>query len=354
MRNFAKTVLIIAVAIAAFTACRDNDDIITPSENYSPIRGGFPQGNTEYDNIINDIKKEYGVYLLYKNVTEEDMNRDWLSTGTGDIFVAGDEDEREKGEWDLPMEHLPYYVDFFRYYIFPNITPEFAKSTFPVKIYMINNLRTEPRKFSDDEEENENAAASTETNPYKTIKLGNFDNWAISFPDSVIKGNSGTDSDYALKQQRCVFMINVINNSFEKGDIDSPDEFWEDYDMRDSVKVNVKDMNADNSLRNLGFVDMLEEKFGTGKSKDIVKPLPIQSKAELETSYWKKGNHFDLFKAYLMNAMWYTPEEFHARYETDKYIKIKTKYEFVTDYLKKTYGIDLIGISTGERKEAEE
>lgn len=345
MRQFLKATFIVLATAAAITACRGGEEEITPSGNYSPIRGGFPQGNTALDSVIYDIKQEYGVYLLYKDVTEEDMNRDWISAGTGDIYVAGYEEDRDLGAWDLPIEHLPYYVDFFRYDIFPNISKEFANSTFPVKIYMIHNLRTEPRDFGEDSGE----VSGTDTNPYKTIKLGNFDNWAISFPDSVIAGTT-TNADYSLKQQRCVFMINVINNSIEKGELVSPDEFWNDYDMRDSVKVNVKDMDAPNSLYNLGFVDMLEEKFGTGRTAEVIKPLPVLSKTELETSYWRKGNNFDLFKAYMMNAMWFTPEEFHARYNTAKYTKIKTKYDFVVNYINDQYGIDLVGIARGRKQ----
>ena len=344
MRQFLKATFIVLATAAAITACRGGEEEITPSGNYSPIRGGFPQDTTELDLVIYDIKQEYGVYLLYKDVREEDMNRDWISAGTGDIYVAGYEHERDSIAWNLPMSHLPYYVDFFRKDIFPNISKEFAKSTFPVKIYMIHNLRTEPRDFGEDS----GIVSGTDTNPYKTIKLGNFDNWAISFPDSVITGTTA-NADYSLKQQRCVFMINVINNSIEKGELVSPDEFWDDYDMRDSVKVNVKDMDAPNSLYNLGFVDMLEEKFGTGRTAEVIKPLPVLSKTELETSYWRKGNNFDLFKAYMMNAMWFTPEEFHARYNTAKHTKIKAKYDFVVSYIEEQYGINLVGIARGRK-----
>ena len=85
-----KKYLIIALAsLALLSACRESEDAITPSGNYSPIRGGFPQGDSKYDSIINDIKTEFGVYLLYKDVTEADLNREWVSTVTGDIYVAG-------------------------------------------------------------------------------------------------------------------------------------------------------------------------------------------------------------------------------------------------------------------------
>ena len=114
-----KKYLIIALAsLALLSACRESEDAITPSGNYSPIRGGFPQGDSKYDSIINDIKNEFGVYLLYKDVTEADLNREWVSTGTGDIYVAGSEEERDAPSWNLPgklRQAIPFPAVIRRY-----------------------------------------------------------------------------------------------------------------------------------------------------------------------------------------------------------------------------------------------
>lgn len=365
MREFFKITLITTAILVAFAACRDNEDNITPSGNYSPIRGGFPQGNSEYDSIILDIKNEFGVYLLYKDVTEEDMNRTWVSAGTGDIYVAGDSIERDNGSWNLPDEHLPLYVDFFRNYIFPNITKEFAHSTFPVKIYMINNLRTEPRFFGDEDEEDseekneeEDIQQGTDTNPNKIIKLGDFDNWAISFPDSVI---NGTNPEYALKQLRSIFMINVIKNSIDKGEITAPNGFWEAYDFKKSstcdtdkdhskcTMVNVVDKNADNHIYKIGYVDVLESKFGTGRISEVIKNVDIKKGQPLHTDNWTANINptWDMFEAYIMNAMWFTPEEFNERYQPEINTIIKEQYELVVSHMLDEYGINLVGIAYG-------
>ena len=68
MRQFLKATFIVLATAAAITACRGGEEEITPSGNYSPIRGGFPQGNTALDSVIYDIKQEYGVYLDRKSV----------------------------------------------------------------------------------------------------------------------------------------------------------------------------------------------------------------------------------------------------------------------------------------------
>ena len=369
MKTYIKVTLLILATFVSFIACRDHEDEITPSGNYSPIRGGFPQGNTEYDSIINEIKNKYGVYLLYKDVTEEDMNRTWVSAGTGDIYVAGDSADRNKRSWNLPTIQLPLYVDFFNDYIFPNIDTALAKKTFPIKIYMINNLRTEPRDYG---EENKGDESGTDTNPNKIIKLGEFDNWAISFPDSIIEVNEDSvctlkNSEYTLKQLRCVFMINIIKNSIAKGDLVAPDEFWEDYSMnRNSAcltstgtnknhdgcdLVNVKDKEAKNGLYTLGYVDVMEEKFGTENSDSIWKKTDMYGGKDAHADDWNSPSMptWNLFEAYIMNAMWLTPDSFQARYNTAKHTKIKKKYDFVVEYMK-DFGFDLVGIAEGKKE----
>lgn len=342
MKRFIKSAVIIFAAFALFNACSSEDDL-TPSGNYSPIRGGFPQGNSEYDSIINDIKNDYGVYLLYKDITEEDLNRDWVSAGTGDIYVGGYNEERDDPAWNLPEAHLPFYVNFFYSYIFPNLSKEFAQTTFPVKIYMIHNLRTEPRDFGEDSGE----VGGTNTDPFKSIKLGNFDNWAISFKDEVIDGG---DAEYSLRQQRCMFMIQAIYNAIEKGEIDSPDEFWAGYDFSSDKMMNNVDPSKANYKYKLGFVDMINDNFGTGVQKQVWAPDYAN---ETSCYYWEKDKypHYNLFTTYIKNAMWLTPEEFEARYPAAKYPMIKEKYNIVVNHLLDEYGINLVGIAKGANKQ---
>ena len=342
MKKYLLTITIMLAGAAMFSSCNEEEEII-PTGDYSPIRGGFPQGTTAYDSLIYDIKQEYGVYLLYKDITEEDLNRDWVSVGTGDIYVGGYEEERNDRSWNLPQEHLPFYVDYFYNYIFPNISHDFAKSSFPVKIYMIHNLRTEPRDFGDDSGEN---VGGTTVGPYKTIKLGNFDNWAISFKDEII---NGSDTEYALKQLRCVFMIEAIKNAMSKGEITSPEEFWVGFDFGTDKKMDHKDPSKENYKYKLGFIDVPNDNFGTGQLKQLWRPM----ETVVSCYYWEKGKYdqYDLFKAYIKNAMWLTPEEFEARYPKTLYPMLTEKYEITVKHMKEQYGIDLQGIAYGIKKQ---
>ena len=322
------------------SSCHQEEEII-PTGDYSPIRGGFPQGTTVYDSLIYDIKQEYGVYLLYKDITEEDLNRDWVSAGTGDIYVGGYEEERDDWSWNLPDGHLPFYVDYFYNYIFPNISKDFAKSSFPVKIYMIHNMRTEPRDFGEDS--GENVGGGTESaDPYKSIKLGNFDNWAISFKDEII---NSSDNEEALKKQRCIFMLQAIYNSMNKGEITSPDEFWTGFDFSEDKKIEHDDKSKENYKYKLGLVDDIYDHYATtGRTTEVWN----YKKYIIHFYNWAKNNKDNnLFNAYIKNAMWLTPEEFEVRYPKALYPIIAEKYEITVNYMKEQYGIDLQGIAYG-------
>ena len=323
-----------------FSSCNEEEEII-PTGDYSPIRGGFPQGTTMYDSLIYDIKQEFGVYLLYKDITEEDLNRDWVSVGTGDIYIGGYEDERNDRSWNLPQKHLPFYVDYFYNYIFPNISREFAYSSFPIKIYMIHNLRTEPRDFGEDSGENAGGGTGS-ADPYKSIKLGNFDNWAISFKEEII---NGSDTEYALKQQRCIFMLQAIYNSMNKGEITSPDEFWTGFDFSEDKKIEHNDKSKENYKYKLGLVDDIYDHYATtGRATEVWNYKTYI----IHFNYWEKNNKDNnLFNAYIKNAMWLTPQEFEARYPKAFYPMINEKYEITVKHMKEQYGIDLQGIAYG-------
>lgn len=334
-----KYLIIILAGLTLLSACRESEDAITPSGNYSPIRGGFPQGDSKYDSIINDIKNEFGVYLLYKDITEADLNREWVSTGTGDIFVAGAEEERNDPSWNLPEEQLPYYVNYFREDIFPNIGKEFANSAFPVKVYMIDNLRTEPRDFGDDSDEE--ISGGTETDPRKMLMKGSFDCWAISFTEEMMNSN---EAEYALKQQRCMLLIELMKNLDKKNELGSPDEFWTGFNFNDTMDI--KKPESAKYKYKLGFVDMINDNFGTGQKKQVWIDYYFTS-----TQYWEKSNkNYNLFTTYIKNIMWLTPEEFEQRYPIALYPMIHEKRNIVIDYMMERHGVDLINISYGRNK----
>ena len=79
------------------TGCYNENDV-TPSGNYSVLRFEFPQGNNSWDKEIEEIHNIYGVYLIYKDISTQDLNRKWTSLVTGKLYYGN----------DLTDEQVPY------------------------------------------------------------------------------------------------------------------------------------------------------------------------------------------------------------------------------------------------------
>ena len=114
--------------------------------------------------------------------------------------------------------------------------------------------------------------------------------------------------------------------------------------------MNNVDPTKTNYKYKLGFVDMINDNFGTGVQKQVWVPDYAN---ETSCYYWEKDKypHYNLFTTYIKNAMWLTPEEFEARYPAAKYPMIKEKYNIVVNHLLDEYGINLVGIAKGANKQ---
>ena len=57
-------------------SCVDNDNI-GPIEKVNFLQFDFPQGNALWDKEIEQIAKDWGMYIIYKNVDSTHLNRMW-------------------------------------------------------------------------------------------------------------------------------------------------------------------------------------------------------------------------------------------------------------------------------------
>lgn len=99
-----RTILYTLFGLLTLTACDKSDGPLEPSGNYSVLRFDFPQGNNPWDDDIVDIHDEYGTYVIYKDITDQDINRQWQSLGTSKPQTCD----------PVPAEDVQYYVDFSR------------------------------------------------------------------------------------------------------------------------------------------------------------------------------------------------------------------------------------------------
>ena len=53
----------------AFTSCYE-EDALTPTEGGIELRFKVPQGTNSWDDDISQIQKDFGVYLIYKDLQD--------------------------------------------------------------------------------------------------------------------------------------------------------------------------------------------------------------------------------------------------------------------------------------------
>jgi hypothetical protein len=92
---------------------------------------------------------------------------------------------------------------------------------------------------------------------------------------------------------------------------------------------------------NRGFINRVYEHFGSGSTTGAVE----YTGADYVT-YYTNGTQ-DYFLCYVRAAMYYTREEFQAKYPPETYPLINEKYELTVEYMKNVAGIDLVGIANG-------
>ena len=377
--------------IITLMACYSEDDL-TPSGNYSVTKFTFPQGNNAWDMDIKDIHDKYNVYLIYKEVTFVDLNRQWQSLGTGDQFT-GD---------SLTNEQVPVYVDFLKNHFFAFISPGIAQKALPVKIYMLHNFK----KVTSDDGTGGTGTGGTGTGGTGTggtgtggtgtggtgtggtgtggtgtggtgtggtgtggtgtggtgtggtgtggtgtggtggttdpnfvpLKIDGFDYWAISFTNDEM---SNMDP-YSKKVKRNIFFRTFIENAIRKGSITEPAEFKDGMDYKTNFNTNKpKDPNY---YLTRGFLDIFKE-------QDLSPRTPFFIGEYTGIGYENPDIYpYADFVYYIRAAMWYTPDEFEAYYPTAKYPLIKKRYDIVINHLKNNYGIDIQQIAKGPQE----
>ena len=71
-------------------SCVDNDNI-GPIEKVNFLQFDFPQGNALWDKEIEQIAKDWGMYIIYKNVDSTHLNRMWtIPYYTDPIYVCSE------------------------------------------------------------------------------------------------------------------------------------------------------------------------------------------------------------------------------------------------------------------------
>ena len=117
----------------AFTSCYE-EDALTPTEGGIELRFKVPQGTNSWDDDISQIQKDFGVYLIYKDLQDEDFNRSW----------TGGASTNYKGEGCINDEMAKFYTEFMKKHVFSYLNNEKCKKItsklLPLYWYMAYNV----------------------------------------------------------------------------------------------------------------------------------------------------------------------------------------------------------------------
>ena len=333
-----KTSLLLSLIVLLMIGC-SKEELIVPSGNYKVIRHEFPQGNNSWDMEIKEIYDKYGVYLLYKDVTVLDLNRQWQSLGTGKLY-SGTEPEGEE---------VLFYVDYLKNAIFSNITPEMARTALPLKIYLLNDLKG----LDPDEEDTGGTGGTGGTGPggpgdpgteidpnFVPIKTDGFDYWAISFSKNELDNPDPRN----MRIKSCTLLYLIIEGAIKSGVFIEPDSFKEGIDYVTPINNNKP---ADpNYYLNRGFINIVYRDFTPPYN---MWELPVES------TPWVIGDFTDRpinpddmpypdFFSYIRAALYYSESQFKAKYPENIFPLINRRYEAVVEYFL-SEGIDLKNFS---------
>lgn len=308
---------ILLSAVGILASCYQEDDL-TPSENGMILRYEMPQGNNAWDEYIAQIYEEYGVYLVYKGLKDADFNRSW--SGSGTVFSAAlyggslQDDEMAKG-----------YVNFMKDHIFAYLTPTITGKTLPLYWYLSYGCH---RKAS--------LMGTYEYYQAQDFYNDGLDFWAVcmagdEFPPTFIPNEDYftpvTQQEY--RNLKGKILAYIYEQAVKKGSIQIPEAFNTGFDHMTNITTGYADEEDPNYYLTRGYIGKVNGGGNAGSISisDVQDGLP----PTVEKT----------FIGYLTTSLWYTKEQIEEAYPTEKYPFIKEKFNFVQQYMKDSYGIDL-------------
>lgn len=316
-------------ACMALTSCYKEDELVA-SDTSSLGRFEFPQGDNSWDSDILDIYNEFGVRLIYKDITESDFTKSWTGGGGGGFGMT------LHGSGCANDDMTQFYVTFMKEHIFHYLTPSITERVFPMYWYLAFDFYGSYSWFP------------ALTNPLKSHSNMNFmDAWLTCFWGSHINimDPSGTDplvqwmspvsgNKESYTKRRFLILNDIIETAIERGNITIPEEFDAGFDHSTTLNTGIyEDDKADpNYYLTRGYP-------GNVNTSSAEYAEPSENPTALENT----------FIGYIQIAMRYTAEEREEMFPSATYTFTKEKFDYVQKYMKDNYNIDLEAIAQGPK-----
>lgn len=314
---------ILALALClAFTSCY-KEDALTPTEGGVELRFNVPQGNHAWDEDIMQIYNDFGVYLVYDELSDADFNRSWTGTGGG-AFGATYEGMGSKSD-----EMTKSYVDFMKTHIFPYLKnkSQVYKKILPMYWYLGYNVNAHSKL--------DLGFMVLEFHVPQLNLFGGLDYWSLCF----FGDNASDDDPYfdpktqkQYSQARNCILGHIFSEAVQNGNIQIPTDFETGFDHLTSLVKEIGTEEDPNYYLTRGYPGTVNmSKFASVTTPDSGLPPTNEN----------------TFIGYILLQMLYSPAELEEHYPSATYPLIAEKFSYVYNYMKTTYGIDLREICAG-------
>lgn len=309
--NRLKIVLYGFICMLLLSACYHEDEVI-PSDKEMALRFEFPQGNNSWDEDLVAIYEKFGVCLIYKGFEEVDFNRSWTGGGFGGVTSYRAE--------SLNDEQALFYTNFFKNHVFAYLYPELTQKVFLTYYYMVYDLH---------------AAWITPTMVVKSdvTYADGLDFWASCLEGEVnpLFGTQTKRPTTAVDYLKCrgIILKRIFEKALDVRNIVMPESFNAGIDYYTKLETGPGYEEDDNYYVKRGFPGIID--------------LNFNGFSPFYTSITPQAN----FLQYICLGIRYSQEELEKIWSSSMYPLLYEKRQFVINYMKETYNIDLEEINRG-------
>ena len=300
--------------LVTVVACNDEDKLYPRSEDASSIsRFEFPQGNSTWDQDVEEIANTFGTIPIYTAFDSLDLNQAW--SGTYTIKYRGE---------PLSDDYAAFYSNFMKSQVFVFLKPELCKGVLPNYIYLVDDLRM-------------TGGFSGGFAPLACYWDG-LDYWGFSFrakeenlayieyPNGLIikpyKPYDLPKTSWEYKARRTVILQNILAKMVNKGKIAIPSEFQSGGDFDYSQKYSTT-VSAENYYMKLGYPgNMVPTAYNFTNPSGTI---------DAKTN----------FANYLKLGLRYTRDSVLIKYPQEKYPLIIRYYDSTVKYMQDKYSWDI-------------
>lgn len=294
--------IISSAALLSMSSCYKEEPLI-PTPMHDELLFEFPQDNKEHDRVIQKLQEDYGTYVIYKDITNNLLNRAWINMYPNMSFVG----------FPVSEKHIMYYVDYLKNNFFKYFASEDIKKYLPKYFYLLKDMRRE-----------ENGVAKA----HIYTKTDGVDFWALSFQEDA----SGNIKSFNSKKVRIILAYALIEAAFDEGLIQVPDSFSQGIDYKNPVY---------NAIYPDGRVHEWHYQL-RGFVKYVQPDFEYESPATNISVISMAGEDFLMF---VRKILFSTPDSFLE--ENLQWNLVMKRYQIVLDVFN-DMGIDINSISLGE------